>query len=59
MVSSFRKFVLHALRFLSTVSLTFLDHVIGLRLDALKHDYLLVLRSSTLDQELLHDVALD
>ena len=41
-----RKFVFDALCYLSTVSLTIPVHVIGLRLEALKDDYLLVLGMS-------------
>ena len=37
--------VFHTLCFLFAASLTVVNHVIGLRLEALKHDYLLVLKS--------------
>ena len=45
MRSSFlRVFVFHTLCYLSAAFLAVLDHTIGLRLETLKNDYLLVLR---------------
>ena len=40
-----RNFVFHTLCYLFAASSTVVDHVIGLRMEALKHDYILVLRS--------------
>ena len=39
-----RDFVFHTSCYLSAASLTVVDHIIEIRLEALKHDYLLVLR---------------
>ena len=39
-----RDFVFHTMCYLYAASLTVVDHIIGLRLETLKNDYLLVLR---------------
>ena len=39
-----RNFVFHTLCYLPTVSLTVLDYLLGIRLEVLRNDYLLMLR---------------